>query len=104
MLEILSEGGSCLNERILNIVSDLFMVPICVTENSKVIYKTKSDDNIYIEEIDAKFVSELRLLAVQHTTPIIYIEDEDIYWGLIYSDERLYSIGPITRISLCLCV
>ena len=46
MLEILSEGGSCLNERILNIVSDLFMVPIGVTENSKVIYKTKSDDKI----------------------------------------------------------
>ena len=56
-----------------------------IATNSKVIYKTKSDDNIYIEEIDAKFVSELRLLAVQHTTPIIYIEDEDIYWGLIYS-------------------
>lgn len=100
MLEVLSERGSCLNERILNIVSDLFMVPICVTENSNVIYKTKSGGNIYIEEIDAEFVSELRLLAAQHAAPIIHFEDEDIYWGLIYSDGKLYSIGPITRISL----
>ena len=89
-----------MNERILNIVSDLFMVPICVTENSNVIYKTKSDDDIFIEDIDAEFVSELRLLAAQHSAPIIYFEDEDIYWGLVYSDGKLYSIGPIARISL----
>lgn len=89
-----------MSERILNIVSDLFMVPICVTENNKAIYKTKNGDHTYIEEIDAKFVSELRLLAARYSMPIIYFEDEDIYWGLLYCDGKLYSIGPITRISL----
>lgn len=82
----------------LDIIGDLFQIPIYVYKNKECIYTVSpSEKYLFIQNSDVDFCSVLVDKTDEYHFPVIYFENANIFYGMFRHESIYYWIGPMQR-------
>ena len=80
---------------------DIFGIPVYAAGPGGCAFKRPDNEgDALAQDGDAAFCESLICAAKQHALPILYLEDNRIFYGLFYSGRTCYCLGPVSRFSL----